>query len=123
MVRDLKNIQDQINAQMYWDASEKEIAEWLSDKFGIVGDEAKAMILKGINNKKSEIRKTSLIRMIVALLVAIPLAVIAIIGLKSDGKLGARGIFIAVVCVACLSYAGKNLLQLISGRSDTAIDS
>ena len=122
MAQNLENIQNQINAKMHWSTTEEEIERWLKDKYRIEGDQSKSMILKGVNNRKTEIRKTSLIQMTVALLVAIPFIVYVIIGIQYEGSLGGSGAGLGSVCLICLGYAGKNLLQVISGNSSTSID-
>jgi len=122
MATDLKNIQDQINAKMHWGDSEEEIEDWLREKHSIEGERADAMILKGINDRKAGIRKTCLIRMIVALIAAIPLGLCSLLALQNDGYSFKYGILLGTLCFSCLGYVAHNLLTYIKGKSDISID-
>ncbi|WP_395749477.1 hypothetical protein [Prosthecobacter sp.] len=119
MTRD--KIQEQLNGKMSWDASESEVREWLSDKHGIIEKEADEMIAVGMRAKKATIRKSSLIRMTAALIAALPLGFFTWLAMQSSQRRAASAL--GTVCAGCLIYAAKNLVQILSGRCDTAIDS
>jgi len=122
MDQNLNNIQDQINAKMHWGDSEQEIEEWLREKHSIEGDRADEMIQKGIQDRKSEIRKACLTRMLVTLVFAIPLAFISMYCLQQEGRMFSYGVTLGVACFGCFTYVFKNLLSYVSGRSDVSID-
>lgn len=62
-----QEIQDQLNGKMHWDASETEVRNWLTEKHGITNEKADLMIERGISVKRATIRRTSIMRLIVAL--------------------------------------------------------
>lgn len=113
-------IQEQLNGKMYWDASESEVRDWLSEKHGIIETAADEMIAIGTRAKKASIRQSSLIRLSVAFVAALPLGFLTWLAVQSSQRriAGALG----TACLACLLYAAKNLMQVLSGRSDTSID-
>lgn len=97
--------------------------DWLKSKLGIDGDDAESMIREALREKACSIRKTSLFRATVALLVAVPLFIFAWLGWQSEGRRTTAGaVFLASVGFSCVGYAGKNLYQVMTGKSDVAID-
>lgn len=122
-MRSKEEVQSQLNGKAHWNASDREMRDWLISKFGIDGDDAESMIREALREKALSIRKTSLFRAIVALVVAVPIFFFAWLGLQSEGRRTAAGvIFLASVGLSCVGYAGKNLHQVMTGKSDVAID-
>lgn len=118
-----QEIQDQLNGKMHWDASEAEVRDWLAEKHGISDEKADFMIEKGISAKRASIRRTSIVRLTVALVASIPLGALAWLCMHAEGRTATRASFVlAGACLSCLFYAGKNLIQVLTGSSDTAID-
>ncbi|WP_395738136.1 hypothetical protein [Prosthecobacter sp.] len=113
-------IQEQLNGKMYWDASESEVRDWLSAKHGIIEKEADEMIAIGTKAKQASIRKSSLIRMSVSLIAALPLGFFAWLAMQSSQRRAAGAL--GTLCLGCLGYAAKNFVQVLNGRCDTAID-
>ena len=108
---------------MHWDASEAEVRDWLAEKHGIRDEKADFMIERGISAKRASIRRTSIFRFTVALVAAIPLGALAWLCMHAEGGRATRASFgLGGACLACLGYAGKNLFQVLTGSSDTAID-
>jgi len=118
-----QEIQDQLNGKMHWDASEAEVRDWLADKHGIRDKKADFMIERGISAKRASIRRTSIFRLAVALVAAIPLGVLTWLSMHAEGRRATRAsLALGGACLSCLFYARKNLVQLLTGSSDTAID-
>ena len=118
-----QEIQDQLNGKMHWDASETEVRNWLAEKHGIRNEKADLMIERGISVKRAAIRRTSIMRLIVALVVATPLGGLTWLSMQAEGRTTDRvSLALGGACLVCLGYAGKNLIQVLTGNSDTAID-
>lgn len=122
MGKNLKTLKEQVIGKMHWDASEQEIRDWLSEKHGIVGEDADLMIAAGLKAKAASVRKASLLRMTVAAAAAVPLLLLSWLGDHTTGLLWVRSFVLVSAGFGCLGYAGKNLIQVISGTSETAID-
>ena len=122
MAIDLGQIQAQLNGKLHWDASEAEIRDWLSEKFAIDGARADSMIEVGFRAKAASVRKRSLLHLVCALVVAVALGGFTWLASESSRGIRGREVFLLVATLGVLSYAGKKAVQLISGKSDTAID-
>ena len=122
MATDIDQIQEQLNGKAHWDASEAEIREWLSEKFSIEGERADAMIAAGFLAKAAAIRRRSLMHLLLALVAGIVFGAMTWIALHTSNRITAKDGVLLAATVASLGYAGKNLVQLLSGKSDTAID-
>ncbi|MEZ5299395.1 MAG: hypothetical protein R3F11_01810 [Verrucomicrobiales bacterium] len=127
MGKNLKTLKEQVIGKMHWDASEQEIRDWLSEKHGIVGEDADLMIAAGLKAKAASVRKASLLRMTVAAAAAaaVPLLLLLLLSWLGDHTTGL--LLGEILCprsagFGCLGYVGKNLIQVISGTSETAID-
>ncbi|MEM7147078.1 MAG: hypothetical protein AAF591_18300 [Verrucomicrobiota bacterium] len=122
-MRSREDIQAQLNGKVHWDAKDWEVREWLKSKHGIEGVEADEMIREGERVRVISIRKRSLVRGVASLVVGVPLIVAAWAGFESEGRRTTRwAIIVAIAGLGCFAYAGKNFIQLVSGRSDVAID-
>ena len=117
-----EKIQQQLNGKIHWNAPDWETREWLKSKHAIEGDEADTMIAIAKRIRASSIRKISAFRGAIALLVSIPLLIIAWLGFQAGDRLSGEAMFIGSAGFGCLAYAGKNLIQLIRGTSEVAID-
>lgn len=122
-MRSKGEVQSQLNGKAHWNASDREMRDWLKSKFGIDADDAETMIREALREKARSIRKTSLFRAIVALLVAVPLFFFAWLGWQSERRRTTSGaIFLASIGFSCVGYSGKNLYQVMTGKCDVAID-
>lgn len=123
--KNLEMIQKQVNTQLYWNTSEEDVEVWLMSKHAIKGELAWNMVSEGLANRKIEIRKRSLPRVIIALVVAIPVIIITIVTLLLWGEEGltiGHGAALGFACM-CLLYAGKHLMHIITGKCDAPVES
>ena len=117
------DIQVQLNGKVHWNASDREVREWLMFRHGIDGEMANEMIAAALRARAASIRKISLFRGTIAFLVAVPLLVLAWMGMETEGRrMTGKALFLGSTGLACLGYAGKQFLQVITGKSDVAID-
>ena len=117
------DIQAQLNGKAHGSASEAEMRDWLATKCGIHGDEAESMIAVAMREKAAAVRKRSLFRATVGAAFAIPLLVMGwFAGESENARISTLSHFILGGGIACLCYAGKNLFQALTGKSDVSID-
>ena len=116
----IESIQQQVNGQVKWNATEPEMRDWLSNKHSIAGELADSIIQQAFQAKSAEIRSTAKVHFIVYSLVTIVLASLGLLGEMVDKSILASIMWVAAI--GSLVLILRSLRRLISGKGDHRSD-
>lgn len=122
MKRNIDDIQAQLNGKMHWDASKNEIREWLSSKHSITGELADEMVRNGTKAKGASTRRKSILHFVTSLIAALFFGMLLWILSLTERTRIVWEIVLTGALVGCAGFAARSLYQIVTGKSDTAID-
>ena len=118
---DLEYIQQQVDGQVKWNATESEMRDWLKSKHGIEGDTADQIIEKAFHAKSGDIKSTAKVHFTIYAILSLILATLVILAFMGGGRRGTTFIMLAGL-ITTLGLAAKSLKRLITGKGDHKAD-
>jgi len=105
-------------SRIHWGADIENVIELLRADYAIEGDEADAIIANALSSRRSAIRKKALIgSMIAAVGLGICVSYFAIQGFVGFLVIGFGPIFMILLGLLSLSFAGKSVYRLVTGKA------
>ena len=114
----VEKLQEQVNGMLHNLETEDYIREWLRTKHSVEGERADSLLLAGWRDYRASVRKTSLMRLVVASLASVVLGAALWFNLTYAERVWWTVGGLSAAFFPCLAYAGKQAIQLVKGMEE-----
>jgi len=119
----LRTIREQVDAKIHWGDSREDVAAWLGQKHGILGEEADQMLDHAYRERHAALRERALIRLLLGIVGLVGGGIYFYIRYASDveifkGSALVMTLILLVIIVVSLTTLLKSV-NLLLGQDDT----